>query len=32
MQELKTNEGNLEMHLDWVDEEHEAIVIQLASH
>lgn len=32
VQELETNERNLEMYLDWVDEECEAIVVRMASY
>ena len=30
VQESKTNEGNLEVHLDWADEDHEVAAIRLA--
>lgn len=32
MQELEINEENLEIHLDWVDEECEATTVRLASY
>lgn len=32
MPESKTNKENVEVQLDWADEEHEALVVQLASY